>query len=287
MNLIFIHGRSQGGKNPDELRGIWQASLDKGLEAAGLRMPPGVAVRFPFYGDKLDDLVGQVNSPLVADVATRGGPMDGIEPQFRYDLLDEIRKGMGISEDQVLAELPSGPQERGAQNWRWVHAILRVLDKTPLGVEMIDRFTRDVYVYLCYPAVAKQLHDMVTPHIQAGPCVVVGHSLGSIVGYNSLHLCPGSKVSRYVTVGSPLGLQSIKGKLATPLSMPACTRSWFNARDPNDVVALHPLDAKRFGITPAISNKDDVKNHTDNQHSIEGYLDDPVVASQIYDALTS
>ena len=286
MNLVFIHGRAQGGKDPHLLEESWKKAFENGLQVAGLRMPSGVMIRFPFYGDKLDELVKEADSPPVAGVATRGGPMDGVESQFRYDLLEELRVGMGITDNEILAELPPGPQERGPQNWRWVHAILRVLDKTPVGEGMIEKFTKDVYVYLCYQAVAQALHAIVTPHIKAGPCVVVGHSLGSIVGYNSLLRCPESKVTRFITVGSPLGIYAIKKKLATPLSMPSCTSSWFNARDPNDVVALYPLDAKHFGINPAISNKDDVNNQTDNQHGIEGYLNDPVVAAQIYGALT-
>lgn len=287
MNLVFIHGRAQGGKDPHFLEESWRSAFEKGLRVAGLKMPPGVTIRFPFYGDRLDELVKQVDSSRVEYVATRGGSLDDVESYFLYELLEELRVGKGITEEEILDELPPGPQERGPQNWVWMHAILRILDRTPLGEGLIKRFTKDVSVYLSYPAVAQALNAMVTPHIKAGRCVVVGHSLGSVIGYNSLLLCPESKVTRYITVGSPLGIYTIKRKLSAPLCMPSCTGSWFNARDPNDVVALHPLDAKYFGIIPAISNKEDVRNQTDNQHGIEGYLNDPVVASQIYGALIS
>jgi hypothetical protein len=54
------------------------------------------------------------------------------------------------------------------------------------------------------------------------------------------------------------------------------------------VVALYPLDPKNFPIdpaVPAIENKRDVDNDTDNRHGISGYLGDPVVARRIHDAL--
>jgi hypothetical protein len=62
---------------------------------------------------------------------------------------------------------------------------------------------------------------------------------------------------------------------------------WFNALDHRDIVALYPLDADHFGVEPAIENKTDVENHTDNRHGISGYLDDEVVARRIFDALTA
>ncbi|MFN7929349.1 MAG: hypothetical protein U0Y68_15670 [Blastocatellia bacterium] len=68
--------------------------------------------------------------------------------------------------------------------------------------------------------------------------------------------------------------------------MPPCVESWLlNAYDDRDVVALHPLDGNTFNITPAIENKMDVDNQTDNRHGIIGYLNDGVVATKIREAL--
>ena len=57
--------------------------------------------------------------------------------------------------------------------------------------------------------------------------------------------------------------------------------------DERDVVALYPLDQSGFPIMPAIENKTDVDNDTENQHGISGYLEDKAVAKRIYDALTA
>jgi hypothetical protein len=83
-----------------------------------------------------------------------------------------------------------------------------------------------------------------------------------------------------VTVGSPLGMKSVQAHLDPPPVRPGKTEAWLNARDPQDVVALFPLDGY-----PGVENKSDVDNTTDNHHSIDGYLDDSVVAARIYDAV--
>jgi hypothetical protein len=288
MKLIFIHGRSQQGKDPVTLQQDWEVAWEEGLAKAGLKRPANLTVSFPFYGDLLDDMVKKVNAPLDEDIATKGNLPDLGELAFRYELLTEMQKEVGISDAEVQALIPSGlPQEKGPLNWNWVHAILKALDRTPLRDKLLDKFTRDVFVYLGFPNITKAIDNVILSALPQDPCVVVGHSLGSVVGYNALSkAAPNSKVMRYITVGSPLGIRAIKNKLKSPLAMPACVASWFNARDPDDVVPLFPLDAAHFGIEPAITNKNDVDNNTDDQHGIAGYLNDPVVARQIHTALT-
>jgi len=192
----------------------------------------------------------------------------------------------GITEAEISAQRPVSVQERGVLNWEWVQAILKALDRTPLGEVAIDAFTRDVYVYLNYQTVSETIDGIVGAAVPSGPCVVVGHSLGSVVGYNVLRAAlPGTDVRRYVTVGSPLGVRAIKRRLAPPLGMPGCVVRWFNAMDERDVVPLYPLDQDHFHTDPPIANKTTVENDTSNRHGIAGYLDDPDVAREIYDAL--
>ena len=81
-------------------------------------------------------------------------------------------------------------------------------------------------------------------------------------------------------------MKVIKQRIS-PVGHPQCVVSWFNAMDERDVVSLYPLDAKHFPIQPAIENKTDVDNHTDNRHGISGYLDDAEVARRIHDALVA
>lgn len=280
MKIVFIHGRAQQGKDPVLLQQQWKSALDDGLAKAGLNRPARISIELPFYGDTLDRLVIDLDSPLIENARGRGVDMGNPDVQFRNDLLEELRQGLHINESEVTAEYTGDINERGPQNWEWVHSILKVLDRTPLGAQTIDAFTRDVSVYLTNEGVQERIDAIVQPHVVGEPCVVVGHSLGSIVGYNVLQATD-NQVVRYVTVGSPLGIKAIKDKLKGALKMPSTTTSWFNAMDKRDVVALYPLDDRNFPITPSITNKTTVDNFTDNRHGIAGYLSDPDVARNI------
>lgn len=72
MKLVFIHGRSQENKVAVALQAEWESSWDEGLAAAGLVRPPNVNVLFPYYGNRLAELITQIDAPLVDDVVTKG-----------------------------------------------------------------------------------------------------------------------------------------------------------------------------------------------------------------------
>ncbi len=288
MKIIMIHGRAQEGKDPIKLQQQWEAAMNKGFENAGLQRLDDIQIEFPFYGDKLEELLEQLQAPLIADFNLRGATLDSHETSFRGELLEELAGRAGISDDQIQHHYSGQVQERGLLNWEWVHSILKALDSTPLGEAAIDTFTRDVYAYLTNPTIRRTIENIVAEKFKQGPYLVIGHSLGSVVGYNVLRALPSDvSVVKYITVGSPLGLKAIKTKLEIPLKMPDCTSEWTNAFDDRDVVALYPLDNSRFPTNPTIYNIANVKNHTDNRHGIAGYLDNQDVAKQIHNALTT
>jgi hypothetical protein len=284
MKLLMVHGRDQQGKNPDDLEEEWLEALRHGLSKAGLSLPAGTTVEMPFYGDELARIVAQLNAPLALGVNPKGGNPD--PDDLRGEIILEIAARNGVTDADVRRELGGVPAEKGPQNWEWVQAALRALDRVPgVNSAFIDLVTRDVYVYLENNAARRKVDGIVRAAIDDQPCVVIGHSLGSVVAYNVLSRLDTPAVPRLVTVGSPLGINGIKRKLDKPLRNPPGVAHWFNAFDDRDVVALAPLDARNFDITPAIENKSDVDNFTDNRHGIAGYLADPVVAGKIVELL--
>ncbi len=54
MKLVFIHGRAQEGRDPVALKAIREAAFERGLSNAGLRLPEGGDIAFPYHGDRLD-----------------------------------------------------------------------------------------------------------------------------------------------------------------------------------------------------------------------------------------
>lgn len=289
MRLIYVHGRDQQGKNPEHLQGVWDSSLRLGTTRARLPEIP-VPSTLPFYGDELDGLVRALDTPQSTDVATKGDWNDEREAAFRLQLLRELATNAGVSDAAIAAQMRQAT-EKGVLNWGWVQAILRALDKSSvIGSSVLAAFTRDVFVYLNYPAVAKRIDAIVVDAVAGSePTVVVAHSLGTIVAYRALSsLGKQANVLAFITIGSPLGLQTIRSHvaIAKPLSNPAGVRLWRNAFDRRDVVALRPLDVSTWNISPPIENHGKVKNTTDNRHGIEGYLNDALIASWIWQALS-
>ncbi len=285
MRLMFLHGRAQEGRDSVQLKREWEFAFERGLKAAGLRWPHGLEVVFPYYGDRLDRLALEVDAPLISTILHRGDAIVQPAEELRAALLVEMATGKAIPDAAIQRNFDGTIIERGAQNWKWIHAILRTLDGTPIGQNLLDRVTRDVSIYLSYPGIRLQIDELVNDEIPSGPSVYVAHSLGTVVAYNILRERADVQAPLLVTLGSPLGLKNIQALLDPPPKIPQSVEKWFNARDPNDVVALFPLDATHFPVTPSIENKSDVKNHTDNQHGSDGYLDDPVVAAKIHAAL--
>jgi hypothetical protein len=285
--LILIHGRAQGGKEKPVLKKLWADTLGLGLRAGGITQAVADAgIVFPFYGDLLDDLVRQVNEP-VEDILQRG-TANPVDAAFFNEFLEEVAGNAKIDMQEIQAAYPAGVVERSPLNWKWVHAILRAIDrKNGWGELAIKKFTYDVFLYLTNPHVRKKIDSVVLEAMPQEPCVVVAHSLGTIVAYNVLRDHPELQVHKFITLGSPLGLQAVKKYLKPPVSMPECVKNgWFNAFDAGDVVALNPLEPPHFSIAPAtVTNKNDVRNQTDNQHGIEGYLNNDVVAKEIFNAL--
>jgi hypothetical protein len=267
---------------------MWVDTLRKGLGVEREHILDQIDVRFPYYGDVLDMFIAQADEQLPADIIVRGhgSGADAGYLAFQAAVVEEARSKVGLVDAQIELELDGVVRERGPQNWEWVQAIFRAMDSVPgVSARALERFTRDVYLYLSRSVVRKRINDIVLSEIPDTKTVVIGHSMGSVVAYDLLKALDGMfDIPLYATVGSPLGVRPIRSALGT-ISFPRAAKSWYNAFDERDVVALHPLDMARFPVDPPIENYTNVRNGTENAHGIIGYLNDAVVAKRIYDAL--
>jgi hypothetical protein len=285
--LVFVHGRAQEGKDPIQLKWTWIKAWTEGLEKSGLTLPLDPKdVRFPFYGDRLDAII----EAETAGVLTRGPPPEDDEVRFKMSILDEMRMPVGLNDQRVIEASGDTEIDKGPQNWKWVQAILRGFDQFVPGMSSttVNLFTHDVYVYLRQPGVRDDIDKIVRSEIPSKEeCVIVGHSLGSVVTFGILRRDEADlRVKKYVTVGAPLAIRAIQSSFA-PLDCPTCISSWFNGRDPRDIVALYPLQKPKFAVSCKIENDNEVDNFTANRHGIVGYLSDKRIAREIFDALVT
>ncbi|MEV7177802.1 hypothetical protein [Kitasatospora sp. NPDC093679] len=141
---------------------------------------------------------------------------------------------------------------------------------------------REVEAYTTWPQRRNLVRERVAEVIRReAPAVVIAHSLGSYVTYETLHAHIDLQVELLVTVGSPLRVPSLARRLDPALrsgrgARPAGVKQWVNIADAGDVVAVPPKLAKVFPV--------DVDKTCDNGlgfHGIGGYLANGLLAAAV------
>lgn len=287
--IMLVHGRDQQGIDTEVLKAQWMDALGRGAHSLGKQVPGHLDVSFPYYADVLDRYTRGI--PTTEDVQARGDDQADQEfLSFELSVADEMRKRAKISNQQLDDLYGPDPHPKGPENWRWVHAVVKAIDKYGFGMSgtTIEAIMRDVYLYTSRGGVRNQIDQIVKTLLTEEPTIVVGHSLGSVVAYNVLRTYTKKlQVPLFVTLGCPLAIRAVRDQLV-PIGFPkppVALAAWNNAFDTRDIVALYPLDEANFPVNPAVKNYDEVKNSTANRHGIVGYLDDPTVAGWILDAL--
>ncbi|MFD7656412.1 serine peptidase [Actinosynnema sp. NPDC059797] len=115
---------------------------------------------------------------------------------------------------------------------------------------------------------------------RARPSVVVAHSLGSVVAYETLHAHPELEVDLLVTLGSPLGAPGAVFHALDPAprgergAKPAGVARWEDYADLGDLVALPPELGGRFPV----DHHANVHIGLLDFHTLGAYLRHPEVA---------
>jgi hypothetical protein len=134
--------------------------------------------------------------------------------------------------------------------------------------------------------------------------MLIAHSMGSIIAYDVLRDLGQTdlevKISHFITIGSPLGLPLVKGKIIQERGYDAVvrtpsivTKSWVNFADKKDKVAIDShlsddYDKNRAGvrvIDDLVANdyKSNLGDH--NHHKSYGYLRTPELSNHIKEFL--
>jgi hypothetical protein len=139
---------------------------------------------------------------------------------------------------------------------------------------MILLFAKQVHHYTHDLKLRSAIRECVAAEISDDTRVVVAHSLGSVVAYESLCAHPEWPVRSLVTLGSPLGIRNIifdrleptpvKGLGAWPVGL----QRWTNVADAGDVVALQKKLSPFFG--PRV--RDLAVNNESRAHDVAPYL---------------
>lgn len=121
--------------------------------------------------------------------------------------------------------------------------------------------------------------------------VIVSHSLGTVVALDGILNNPNITVKKFITIGSPLALYSIKAELKRVnglmrLEVPKNIKHWDNFSDVCDLVAANHFCCPAYGTNPIIQDSLVVNpNAPTNPHSILGYFKVNTIREDIIEAL--
>jgi endonuclease G, mitochondrial len=293
VQLVFVHGRSQQGRDPVQLRNAWTAGLAKGLVAAGLPAIDAAHVWFPYYGDTLVDALPARES---ASTAADAEPVEALAPaapdarRLYEALIEEAATAAGMPDELAHDDDRAGPEVTEGRMLASVVSRLQrqatwLANRSGLDDLVIARAFRDVATYLDAPETRERVLDQVLTTLpERGPVVLVCHSLGTVVGMDLLTRLPdGVAVTTLVTAGSPLGMDAVYRRLLVGgPHLPDRVGSWLNAWCAADAVAIGCPLARRWGRRVVDVSTDNPK---DRAHDIDEYLADQRVARTIGTAL--
>lgn len=231
--LLLTHGRDQAKTDPVAMRTAWTAALRAGLAKAGLADAATIEVDLAFYGD------------LWKKPAERGDRRFERPSALQQEVARDLLRARGK------------PAERGG--WTTLQKLLDDVDEVfHSGDLVVELVLRDLDEYFDQPDLRSRADDRVGAKARDhhGPVILIGHSMGSIVGYHALatSATPIGGLFGLVTFGSPLGLPSIyrRMKVLVPgTPMPASLVGWQNVWNEKDFAtvehALHRLFPARNG----------------------------------------
>ncbi len=265
MNVVGVHGIGRARRKPAQVSVRWWTALNRGLASATDDVPPMVDFRLAWYGGLFlsPDGVWGLKGPL----DTGAAPLDPDEADFLTEVAEEHAAADGVSLSDATGE------------WKGsVPAVLRPLVGVLARRADFDcvigmvPVLRQVWRYLHDDILAARIRATVAQTMDADCTVLVAHSLGSVVAYETLALTgPRGAVwpGRLVTLGSPLGLQAVRKRLRASPAQPAA--GWINLYDPADPVVTAQGLADDY---PSATDLE-VRNGSVNPHDVRRYLAQP------------
>ncbi len=211
---------------------------------------------------------------------------------------------------------PTRQDMRDANSWNiWLSRLLLTLaDHIPLLIRLLPREVRgtaeEIDRYLNNnDDIARKIRDLLKQTLrpmleQQDDVLLIGHSLGSVIAYDTLWELTREEGIKgrvdFLTLGSPMGLHYIQRRLLGmnghgKKSYPGLIRRWANLSAEGDVAALNQDFSVSFHAMQELGLVESIEDHCHgiynffrsdeglNCHRSYGYLVNPAVGSIIAD----
>lgn len=284
--VVCVHGIGQQGSGSKVMLSEWLDALNSGLALAGAEELTRADVATAHYGD-LFRPPGQLLS----------GPepwyeADDLEPGLEQDLLATWWRGAGAFDPAVQT-----PDERSLG--RTPMSVQRMLEQLAdtqffagVALRSMVGSLKQVRRFLTEPELRQHIRDRVREQITDDTRVVVAHSLGSVVAYETLCAAPGHPVQALITLGSPLGIPNLIFHRLDPAPVDGIGAwpggedlVWRNFADAGDVVALVKQLNPLFGDTFSRRVWDTLVHNGSHAHSAVPYLTEKLTGEAIAEGL--
>lgn len=273
VKVVGVHGvrnlrQASSTAASAELSAIWSEHLARGL--AGTITEDAVSVAY--YAD-------------ILNLARQRHGAQGAEPDL--DSLDADETRALVSWASACGVTADGSQGNATAPVKWL--VSAVADRFGLDRALVRLFVaaffREVATYMSDEDARSEAQAAVAEQLERhAPRMVIAHSLGSVVAYETLWNHEHPPIDVLVTVGSPLALPDLVFDRLAPHpgadrgAKPPNIATWINLADPGDFIAVPPYLSRRFdGLdVDAVSSIGAFKFH-----AVGGYLEHPVVATTV------
>lgn len=245
VRVIGVHGVGHQFSGENTIRSAWLPALKDGLCRVDRSMASDDDFACAFYGDLFRPLgKATMVPPLDASDITDEREKELLERWWlEAARIDPMVIGVGA---QTKVRTPTSVQ-------RALNALSQSKFFAGIGERALIFDLKQVRRYLIDQEVRRTAQERIERKIDSDTSVIVAHSLGSVVAYESLCNHPEWPVHTFVTIGSPLGISNIIFEELRPAPQqdtgiwPPGVRRWFNIADKYDVVALVKALSSRFG----------------------------------------
>ncbi|MFF7733229.1 hypothetical protein [Streptomyces sp. NPDC007984] len=275
--VVLVHGvgnlvRGASPEQAAEMKAVAAADrLRKGLSAAGLAHVPLPELVMAYYAHQLaDDYRPERQSAGTGALGDLTAAQEGeawewlaaagvtAPSEGQAGMLSPLRWAVSRLVQQRAGDAPTAARKRLAE----------------LLSRLVVATLQDTDAYTSRPARRTAVQETVARAVREhGARVVVAHSLGSVVAYETLHARPDLEIDLLLTLGSPLGLPAVMRKLdPEPVdgrgARPPGVRHWVNIADVGDLVAVPRELGGAFPVDTHASTDIGVFD----PHTLGGYL---------------
>lgn len=266
--IVGVHGISQEFRGSNTIHAEWLPALKDGLERVGARLESDNEFRCAFYGDLF-----RGRSKAVTGIPNYDA--SDIDSDWEKEILQEWWEEAAKVEDDIKS--PNDISKDKATP-KMVQKALIALSASRFFGGVAEKFVisylKQVGGYLHDQERRKQIRERVVQVIDEDTRVLVSHSLGSVVCYETLCQHPEWPVKVFVTLGSPLGIKRLIFDRLEPTPQvnlghwPGNVEKWINIADTGDIVALEKqLNPLFDGLV-----EDKLVYNGAAAHDVSGYL---------------